>query len=138
MAHKRDIIDRSRVRKINGSFSWGDHRFITGGFLNDLSTIEILLYFFLVAVSDRYGVSFYHDDRICGLLKIDLFSLGEARCGLIHRSLIGYKSPVYQVLALPSQPVSAPTDEEKAEERRKVGLTYIQKFKEAVRGGGGR
>ena len=135
MANKKDIIDRSRVRKIDGSFSWVDHRFITGGFLDDLSTIEILLYFFLVAVSDRHGVSFYHDDRICGLLKIDLCSLGEAREGLIHMSLICYKSPLYQVLALPPQPISAPTEEEMAEERRKVGLAYIQKFKDAVGGG---
>ena len=138
MTNKKDIIDTKRIRKINGSFSWGDHRFITGGFLDDLSTIEILLYFFLVAVSDRHGVSFYHDDRICGLLKIDLFSLGGAREGLIHRSLICFKSPVYQVLALPSAPVSPKSEEELAEERRKVGLSYIEKFKEAVRGSRGR
>ena len=135
MANKKDIIDSKRVRKINGSFSWIDHKLITGRFLEDLSTIEILLYFFLVAVSDRHGVSFYHDDRICGLLKIDLFRLGEAKEGLIHRSLICYKSSVYQVLALPPKPVLAPTEEEMAEERRKVGLTYIQKLKEAVGGG---
>ena len=78
MAAKKDIINTRRIRKIDGSFSWVDHRFITGGFLDDLSTIEIVLYFFLVAVSDRHGVSFYHDDRICGLLKIDLFDLVKA------------------------------------------------------------
>jgi hypothetical protein len=135
MAEKKDIINARRIRKINGSFSWGDHRFITGGFLDDLSTIEIVLYFFLVAVSDRHGVSFYHDDRICGLLKIDLSNLGKAREGLIQRSLIEYRSPVYQVLALPVAPVAPPTSEELAQERRKLGLSYIKKFKEA---GGGR
>ncbi|MBW1850596.1 MAG: hypothetical protein JRJ15_04045, partial [Deltaproteobacteria bacterium] len=50
-------------------FSWIDHRLITGGFLLELPTVEILLCFFLVAVSDRNVISFYHDDRICGLLK---------------------------------------------------------------------
>lgn len=134
MAAKKDIINARRIRKIDGSFSWVDHRFITGGFLDDLSTIEILLYFFLVAVSDRHGVSFYHDDRICGLLKIDLFNLGKAREGLIHRSLIEYSAPIYQVLALPATPVAPPTSEELAEERMKVGLSYIEKFKDAVRG----
>ena len=79
MAEVKDIIDKKRLRKIVGSFSWIDHRIITGGFLDDLSTMSILLYFFLIAVSDRHGVSFYRDDRICRILKIDLDLLGEAR-----------------------------------------------------------
>ena len=65
----KKILDHDRVRKIEGSFSWIDHRFITRGFLQDLSTIEILLYLFLVAVSDRNGTSFYHDDRVCSILN---------------------------------------------------------------------
>lgn len=130
MADKRDIIDHKRVRKIDGSFSWINHRLITGGFLDELATIEILLYFFLVAVSDRHGVSFYHDDRICHILKIDLSGLGAAREGLIQRSLIAYKFPVYQVLALPEKPVAAPSEEELAEEKRKKALSYIQRIKQ--------
>jgi hypothetical protein len=129
MANNKQIIDHKRVRKIDGSFSWINHRFITGGFLEDLSTYEILLYFFLVAVSDRDGISFYYDDRICRILKIDLASLAEARKGLIQRSLLAYKYPVYQVLALPSKPVSAPSAEELAEKRGKTALSYIQKIK---------
>ena len=82
----KKILDHDRVRKIEGSFSWIDHRFITGGFLQELSATEILLYFFLVAVSDRHGISFYHDDTICSILKVPLTSLGEAREGLILRS----------------------------------------------------
>jgi len=129
MAEKKNIIDHRRIRKIDGSFAWLDHRFITGGFLDDLGTIEIVLYFFLVAVSDRYGVSFYHDDRICRILKIDLSSLGEAREGLLQRSLIAYRYPVYQVLALPRTPVVPLTKEEREEEKRKRGLLYIQRIK---------
>ena len=83
------VLHPERLRKIEGSFSWIDHRFITGGFLRDLSTLEILLYLFLVAVSDRNGLSFYHDDRIASLLKIDLPALGQAREGLVLRSLRG-------------------------------------------------
>lgn len=135
MADNKGIIDRKNVRKIRNSFSWVDHKLITGGFLDDLSTINILLYFFLTAVSDRNGVSYYHDDRICRILKIDLSSLGQAREDLIHRSLIAYKYPVYQVLALPDRPVMPPTAEELAEEKRKTGLSYIQKIKEAARRG---
>jgi hypothetical protein len=109
-------LDPQRVRKIQGSFSWIDHRFITGGFLEPLTPLEILLYFFLVAVGDRLGLSFYHDDRLGRLLKIDLAALGKARRGLIEQSLLAYDPPLYQVLALPPQPqaVTEDLDREKA------------------------
>jgi hypothetical protein len=132
MADEKDIIDYTRVRKIEGSFSWIDHRFITAGFLEALSGPEITLYFFLVAVSDRNGVSFYHDDRICRLLKTDLSELGKAREGLVQRSLIAYYYPVYQVLALPVKPVPPPTAQELAEQRNKRDLSYIRKIKQAI------
>jgi len=126
------ILDPDRLRKIEDSFSWIDHRFITGGFLQDLSPIEILLYLFLVAVSDRYGISFYHDDRICSLLKIGLTSLGEAREGLIMRSLLAYEHPIYQVLSLPPQPVRLPSREEMREKQRERNLFHIRKIREAL------
>ena len=132
MADNKQIIDRKRIRKINGSFSWVSHKLITGGFLEDMFTYEILLYFFLVAVCDRNGISFYHDDRICRLLKIDLATLGKAREGLIQRSLVAYKFPVYQVLALPPKPVTPPTAEQLAEEKKKRDLYYINKIKQIV------
>lgn len=125
MTWKR-ILDPDRVRKIEGSFSWIDHRFITEGFLQDLSTTEILLYLFLVAVSDRNGISFYHDDRI------PLTSLGEAREGLIMRSLILYEPPLYQVLSLPPHPVSPPTREEIRQRQRERNLYHIRKIRETL------
>jgi hypothetical protein len=123
----KKLLDSSRVRKIEGSFSWIDHRFITGGFLQDLSTVEILLYLFLVAVSDRHGISFYHDDRICSLLKIGLASLGQARDDLIMRSLIAYESPLYQVLSLPPQPIALPSREEIFKQQRQRLLKRMKK-----------
>jgi len=131
MSWKR-ILHHDRLRKIEGSFSWIDHRFITGGFLQDLSTIEILLYLFLVTVSDRNGISFYHDDRVCSLLKIPLTSLGEAREGLIMRSLIAYEPPIYQVLSLPPHPVSPPTREEIRQRQRERNLYHLRKIREAL------
>ena len=128
----RWLVDHDRIRKITGSFSWIDHRFISGGFIRDLSREEILIYLFLVAVSDRQGLSFYHDDRICSLLKIDLASLGEARENLSERSLIAWRSPVYQVLALPPQPVSPLTPEERLLRQRQRSLAYIRKIQEVI------
>jgi hypothetical protein len=126
------LIDHARIRKIEGSFSWIDHRFVSGGFLPGLTRNEILVYLFLIAVSDRNGLSFYHDDRICTLLKIDPTVLGEAREGLLERSLIAWRSPVYQVLSLPSVPIEPLTGEERGLNQRRRSLEYLRKLKEAV------
>ena len=126
------LIERERIRKIDGSFSWIDHRFISGRFIHDLSTEEILIYLFLAAVSDRHGLSFYHDERICSLLKIDLAALGEARQRLIERSLLAWRAPVYQVLSLPSQPVSPLSPEERIFWQRQKSLAYLKKIQEVI------
>jgi len=39
----KKLINHKRLRKIEGSFSWIDHRFITGGFLEQLSTLEMII-----------------------------------------------------------------------------------------------
>ena len=126
------VLHPERVRKIEGSFSWIDHRFVTGGFLRDLSTLEILLYLFLVAVSDRNGLSFYHDDRLVSLLKIDLSALGEARQGLVLRSLVAYEPPLYQVLSLPPEPVSLPSRQERSRREQEIARSYFKKIKQIL------
>ena len=126
------VLHPERVRKIEGSFSWIDHRFVTGGFLRDLSTLEILLYLFLVAVSDRNGLSFYHDDRIATLLKIDLPALGQAKEGLIRRSLIAYDSPLYQVLSLPPKPIPLASKEERERQEQDVARHHFKKIREVL------
>lgn len=131
MAVKR-LLFPDRVRKIESSFSWIDHRFVTEGFLHDLSMTEILLYLFLVAVSDRNGLSFYHDDRIASLLKIDLPALGKAREGLIKRSLIAYESPLYQVLSLPPRFIPLPSKEEQEKQEKEVARYHFQKIREML------
>jgi len=132
MALKR-LLCPDRIRRIDGSFGWIDHRFITGGFLRDLSTIEILLYLFLVAVSDRNGLSFYYDDRIASLLKIDLSALGKAREGLVRRSLLAYEFPLYQVLSLPPKPIVFPSREERATKEQEIAHHYLKKIREILR-----
>jgi hypothetical protein len=131
MTLKRLLLP-DRVRKIEGSFSWIDHRFVTAGFLRDLSTLEILLYLFLVSVSDRNGLSFYHDDRIASLLKIDLPALGKAREGLIMRSLVAYESPLYQVLSLPPKPIPLPSKEEREKQEQDVARYHFSKIREML------
>jgi hypothetical protein len=129
----KQLLCPERVRKIEGSFSWIDHRFITGGFLRDLSTLEILLYLFLVAVSDRNGLSFYHDDRIATLLKIDLSSLGKAREGLILRSLVAYDPPLYQILSLPPQPLPLPSKEGREKREHEKAIHFFKTLQEVLK-----
>lgn len=101
----RTPINGHRIRKITGSFSWLDHRLITQGFLSTMQPYEMLLYFFLVLVGDRNGISFYRFDRICTLLKMDLDVFIKSRNGLVSKSLIAYQDGRFQVLQLPERPV---------------------------------
>jgi hypothetical protein len=108
MSKKRPIYPH-RIRKIVGSFSWIDHRFVGGGFLRALSRDELLLYFFLVTVGDKNGVSFYGYDKICALLKMELDDYITARDSLIARALIAFGGGVFQVLSLPEHCASDKT-----------------------------
>lgn len=101
----KKIIEPNRVRHIDGGFSFIPHRFMTDGFLPSLEQKEILLYFFLVLVSDRYGLSFYSYDAICSLLQLTLDECNDATDGLIEKDLIAFDGKIYQVLDLPSKPV---------------------------------
>jgi hypothetical protein len=106
----KKIINLQRIRRIDGSFSFIPHRFLTDGFLASLEQKEILLYFFLVLKSDRYGLSFYSDDAINSLLRLTLDELHDAIDGLIEKDLIDFDGTMYQVLDLPSKPLqSVPT-----------------------------
>jgi len=104
----REPIVPERVRKITGTFSWIDHRLLHDGFLAQMSAVEILLYFFLVLVGDRRGLSFYHYDKICALLKMDADQLLAARARLLEKSLIAFDGERYQVLPLPARAPKLP------------------------------
>lgn len=105
MAHmiKKEIIRTDRIRKIQYPFGWIPQRFITSGLIKTCSQNEVSLYIFLSIVSDRYGLSFYGNKTICGLLGITEETLKHSRQLLEERDLIAYKKPLYQVLALPEQ-----------------------------------
>ena len=112
----KKIIDPQRVRHIEGGFSFIPHRFLTDGFLTSLTQKELLLYLFLVLVSDRYGLSFYSYDSICSLLQLSLEQYIEARDGLMEKEMICFDGTIFQVLDLPSKPV--------VHSNRKLGSPY--------------
>jgi hypothetical protein len=119
MTTKR-ILNKERIRRIEGGFSFIPHRFLTGGFLQTLSKEELLLYFFLILVSDRHGLSFYSYDSICNLLGLDLAEYLEARKRLIEKDLICFKGNIFQVLSLPTKPVPMGASEDPATVRHMI------------------
>jgi hypothetical protein len=106
---KKKLLNPDRIRRINGGFSFIPHRFLSDGFLAVLSQKEILLYLFLIIVSDRHGLSFYSYDSICCLLQMDLDQYISARNGLIDKDLIAFDGTIFQVLDLPTMPVKPTT-----------------------------
>lgn len=99
----RTPINQNRIRRITGSFSWIDHRLLSDGFLTTMAGEEILLYFFLILVGDKNGVSFYSYDKICHFLKMDVDRFVWARNQLIDKSLIACENGRFQVLQLPNK-----------------------------------
>lgn len=109
MIRKR-IINLNRVRQIDGGFSFIPHRFLMDGFFVSLNQMELLLYFFLVLVADKNGLSYYSYERICEFLDMDLDEYLGARDGLLKKDLIAFDNAIFQVLELPPKPKTLSED----------------------------
>ena len=66
-----------------------------------LSREAVLLYFFLAAVADRNGLSFYGDATLATLLRMTVPDLLQARDELLAHDLIAHEARFTQVLSLP-------------------------------------
>ena len=78
-----------------------------------LNRDAVLLYFFLAAVSDKAGLSYYSETTIAARLRMEEVAVVRARDELENRDLVAYEAPLYQVLAIretvPSHRDSTPT-----------------------------
>ncbi len=101
MKIEKKPVTPDRIRKINGSFAFIEHKFLRRGFWTSLEHRELLLYLFLVLVADREGLSYYGYERICATLRIPLHQYIAARDGLIQKDLIAFDGTIFQVLSLP-------------------------------------
>ena len=102
MGEKRPLCPH-RLRKINGSFAFIEHRFLRDGFWASLTQHELLLYLFLIIVGDRNGLSFYSYDKLCTLLRVSVDEYTPARDSLIEKDLIAFDGKFFQVLSLPEK-----------------------------------
>jgi hypothetical protein len=117
---KNIILCPDRIRKINGSFAFIEHRFLRDGFWASLDHHELLLYLFLVIVGDRNGMSFYSYDKICIVLMVTVDEYVLARDSLMEKDLIAFDGKFFQVLSLPAKvlrpscpPLKTPEEMEK-------------------------
>jgi hypothetical protein len=97
-----------RIRKIRGSFTFIEHRFLRDGFFENLNLQERSLYFFLALAADRDGLSYYGYDKICTINGMILNDYILARNALIDKDLIAFDGTLFQVLSLPAKPCTAP------------------------------
>jgi hypothetical protein len=100
MIEKRLLVPDRVRRPPREGFSWVDRRFLRE-YAARLSADAMLLYFFLSAVSDKHGLSFYSDTAIAARLRMREQSVVSARDELISDDLIAYRPPLTQVLSLP-------------------------------------
>jgi hypothetical protein len=112
------IADRVRHPPTSG-FSWVDRRFLHE-FASRLSGDAMLLYFFLAAVSDKQGLSFYADSSLALRLKSSEGIIVRARNELIDANLVAYQPPLTQVLSLPPAGI---------QRRQPPGTIFHQLFK---------
>jgi hypothetical protein len=97
---KKQVLVADRVRRLpSEGWSWIDRRFLRDH-APRLSHEAILLYFFLAAVSDKHGLSFYRDSTIAVRLRMREQTVVGAREELISEDLVVYRSPLTQVLSL--------------------------------------
>ena len=104
MAEKRILVAQRLRRPPATGWSWVDRRFLRehGDYL---SREAVLLYFFLAAVADRHGLSFYSDTTLTCRLRLTHQVLEQARQELLDRDLIAHQLPLVQVLSLPASGV---------------------------------
>lgn len=100
---EKKILCPERVRKIQGSFAFIEHRFLREGFWVSLTHDELLLYVLLVMAADRVGLSYYGYDKLCTLLSLPVDEYIVARNALIEKDLIAFDGRMFQVLSLPGK-----------------------------------
>lgn len=97
----KQILVPNRVRRLpTNDWSWIDRRFVRD-FSSKLTGDAVFLYFFLTAVADKNGLSYYSDNALALRLRTTERVITKARDDLLEFDLIAYRAPLAQVLSLP-------------------------------------
>ena len=103
----KQVLRPERLRQVPEQFSWVDQALVQQHFIDRCEARSAALYLFLVTVSDAQGLSYYGAATLARRLHLSDEQFAAARQQLIELDLIAYRSPLYQVLALPGT-VAAP------------------------------
>lgn len=103
----KQLLRPERLRQVPEQFSWVDQALVQQHFIDRCEARSAALYLFLVTVSDAQGLSYYGASTLARRLHLSDEQFAAARQQLIELELIAYRSPLYQVLALPGS-VAAP------------------------------
>lgn len=95
---ERAPIDPTRVRALPKHFAWIDHRLRER--LKELTLEEMALLFFLHLAADRNGCCFWSDAGLGRKLNLKEGDVIQARFALVHRGLIAYRYPLFQLMPL--------------------------------------
>jgi hypothetical protein len=104
---QKKLLRPERRRQIPAQFSWLDHRLVRDNRLATCDPPALALYLVLVTVSDAQGLSYYSEAALARLIQVTPDQLIQARQQLIAADLIAYRKPLYQVLALDTEPASS-------------------------------
>jgi hypothetical protein len=97
---KKHALRPDRIRRTpRTGWSWIDRRFVSEK-APRLDRDAILLYFFLAAVSDKDGLSYWGDTGIAAQIRLTEMTIARAREELQRHDLIAYDLPLYQVLSI--------------------------------------
>lgn len=103
----KQLLRPERLRQVPVQFSWVDQALVQQHFIDRCEARSAALYLFLVTVSDAQGLSYYGASTLARRLHLSDEQFAAARQQLIELDLIAYRSPLYQVLALPGS-IAAP------------------------------
>lgn len=101
--HKRILLEQRLRRLPQAGWSWVDRRFLSDEHAAGLGRDALLLYFFLTAVADKHGLSYYGDRGIASRLRMSQEAISQARRELCRSDLVAFDPPLYQVLSLPER-----------------------------------
>ena len=97
----KQLLRPERLRQVPEQFSWVDPALVQQRFIDRCEASSAALYLFLITVSDAQGLSYYGAATLARRLRLSDEQFAVARQQLIDLELIAYRSPLYQVLALP-------------------------------------
>jgi hypothetical protein len=103
---QKKLLRPERRRQIPAQFSWLDHRRVRDNRLAACEPPALALYRVLVTVADAQGLSYYSEASLARLIHMTPDQVIHARQQLIAADLIAYQKPLYQVLALDTEPAA--------------------------------